>query len=90
MILSNQRFSALGTAIQSRMVACPQAACLRQSAAALLSSSGFVSVPVRSADLAGLVLRIREKGITAAPDRERLEESAVIGAGVEAKRSSQK
>ena len=31
------------------MVACLQAACPQQSAAALLSSSGFVSVPVRSA-----------------------------------------
>ena len=49
MILSNQRFSALVRAIQSHMVACLQAACPQQSAAALLSSSGFVSVPVRSA-----------------------------------------
>ena len=31
-----------------------QAACPQQSAAALLSSSRFVSVPVRSADFAGL------------------------------------
>ena len=56
MIPSNQRFSALGTAYQSHMVACTQAqacpsmlACLRLSAVALLSSSGFVSVPYRSA-----------------------------------------
>ena len=49
MILSNQRFSALVEAIQSRMVAGLQAACPQQSAAALPSSSGFVSVPVRSA-----------------------------------------
>ena len=49
MILSNQRFSALVEAIQSHMVACLQAACQQQSAVTLLSSSGFVSVPSRSA-----------------------------------------